>query len=186
MVSQLLFYTLLACQPKDPIVPPAVNKTPDKNPSPKTQEHTTTHTASENRTQASTDTSIDTVQQTRAKIVITEEVPKPAQSDPSQNFYAQEVRLGQIPYPVPSSEKDFCERICRTSFQKRGKTLNKISDCTLDLIETWEKYRKDFSYKYVSQTGNPVVGAVSCKGIVTYIKRGRMGLSHTQCGELGC
>ena len=181
MVSQLLFYTLLACQPKESLTSP----TPDNKPSPDTKapDQTTTHTTAGTRTQASTKPQTEETTETLPKIVIKEEVPKPVQSDPDNNFYAQEVRLGQIPYPSDLSEEDFCATICRSSFRNGGRTIASISNCTLNLIDTWETYRKDFSYKTASQTGNPVVGAVSCNGTPQYIKRGRMGLAKTKFCE---
>ena len=179
MITQLILSTLMACQPKDtpPALPNETQPPEETQPPNETQPPEETITKPDFDNTPATKPPPETAPQN--PIIIAETVPTPKESDPENNFFSGPVLLSHIPYPNQLSEDVFCEVICKKVHQKGSKVLMSVRNCQIDLIATWEEYRKDFSIKDRQQTGNPAVGAVSCNASMGYLKRGRGGLCAT-------
>ena len=51
-------------------------------------------------------------------------------------------------------------------------------------MKIWEELRKDFSWETAKENGNPVVGTVECNADISYIRKGRAGLSVSQGSDV--
>ena len=180
MIHQLILNTLLACQPK----------TETETPEPVSEEQPTTsiEPSTEPPENIKTTPPKEEVQEDSPKktpLTLVKELSKPKGSDEVSKFYSGSAKLSAVPYPRDNfTDEQFCNYICSNTHASGPKRLTNIENCQVELLENWEELRKDFSWDKVEENGNPVVGTVECNADLSYIRKGRAGLSNSKGSEV--
>ena len=176
MIHQLIFNTLLGCQPKSE---PQVDLPPQQPNSEESKSETLPPTDSNPETSAPKNS-----EESKEKpiIVLHEELPTAKEANPKNNFYTGTVTLTMISHASTASDFALCRKLCTWTNEMANKSLARIENCTLDLIADWqEQYKAHQETPNSSTIVNPtVIGAVSCNAAIRTIRKGRKALAQTK------